>query len=382
MDLKNRLDQQKNPFFKHAEAQYFLAWRDGRAVGRISAHVDRNFNEFQGNEWGLFGWFECEDDPEAAPRAARRRRGVAARARPRPDGGPDGLHDERRDWAAGRGARVPADHPLPLAPPLLPAPARAGRRHGQGDGPVHVEPVRGQTREASIPRSGRPPTSSESEHGIVCRSFRKKDLHAEVTRFLEVYNAAWENNWASVPLNEEEVAPLRQRPEAGARRELGDDRRKTRTRARSWGSADAARLQPGAGEAQRAPAAASGWVTACARNARSTRCACSRWASSPSTSTPAWRRASTRCTSTPPNARPQKGGEMGWILEVNKPMNRAMEGDGRRDQAPLPGVRAGVRRPTRVAAPPVGDSCRVGLREAGAGARARRGPRRSLHFGA
>ena len=25
---------------------------------------------------------------------------------------------------------------------------------------------------------------------------------------------------------------------------------------------------------------------------------------------------------------PQKGGEMGWILEVNKPMNRAMEGMG------------------------------------------------------
>jgi hypothetical protein len=30
-------------------------------------------------------------------------------------------------------------------------------------------------------------------------------LQAEVTRFLEAYNAAWENNWASVPLNEEEV---------------------------------------------------------------------------------------------------------------------------------------------------------------------------------
>ena len=65
MDLKKRLDP-KNPFFKHAEAQYFLAWRGGRAVGRICAHVDRNFNSFQDNEWGLFGWFECADDPEAA----------------------------------------------------------------------------------------------------------------------------------------------------------------------------------------------------------------------------------------------------------------------------------------------------------------------------
>ena len=38
----------------------------GRVVGRISAHVDRNLNEFQDNRWGLFGFFECENDPEAA----------------------------------------------------------------------------------------------------------------------------------------------------------------------------------------------------------------------------------------------------------------------------------------------------------------------------
>src|SRR3546814_3131352 len=30
----------KNPFFAHAEAQYFLARRGGRVVGRVSAHLD------------------------------------------------------------------------------------------------------------------------------------------------------------------------------------------------------------------------------------------------------------------------------------------------------------------------------------------------------
>jgi len=66
MDLRKRLDRRRNPFFEHAEAEYFLAWRDGRPVGRITAQVDRNLNEFQGNDWGLFGFFECEDDSEAA----------------------------------------------------------------------------------------------------------------------------------------------------------------------------------------------------------------------------------------------------------------------------------------------------------------------------
>jgi hypothetical protein len=42
-----------------SQAQYFLACRDGQPVGRVSAYVDENLNEFQGNEWGLFGWFEC-----------------------------------------------------------------------------------------------------------------------------------------------------------------------------------------------------------------------------------------------------------------------------------------------------------------------------------
>ncbi|MCA1656631.1 MAG: hypothetical protein LC713_02805, partial [Actinobacteria bacterium] len=65
-DVSKRLDQTKNPFFAHAEAQYFLAWRDGRPVGRISAHVDHHFNDHQQNDWGLWGFFESEDDPTTA----------------------------------------------------------------------------------------------------------------------------------------------------------------------------------------------------------------------------------------------------------------------------------------------------------------------------
>src|SRR5881227_1685448 len=65
-ERKKHLDRKRNPFFEHAEAEYFLAWRDGTPVGRITAHVDRRFNEFQDNEWGLFGFFEAEDDPEVA----------------------------------------------------------------------------------------------------------------------------------------------------------------------------------------------------------------------------------------------------------------------------------------------------------------------------
>ncbi len=43
------------------------------------------------------------------------------------------------------------------------------------------------------------------EHGVTIRDFRKKDLENEITRFIEVYNSAWEKNWGFVPITEEEV---------------------------------------------------------------------------------------------------------------------------------------------------------------------------------
>ena len=58
------LNPRTGPFFKHGEAQLFLARRDGRVVGRVSAQIDRDFNEFQGNAWGMFGFLELEDDIE------------------------------------------------------------------------------------------------------------------------------------------------------------------------------------------------------------------------------------------------------------------------------------------------------------------------------
>ncbi len=60
------LDRKENPYFEHADAEYLLAERDGAVVGHIIAHIDHALNEFQPNRWGLFGFFECEDDQQVA----------------------------------------------------------------------------------------------------------------------------------------------------------------------------------------------------------------------------------------------------------------------------------------------------------------------------
>ena len=52
----------KNPWFEHAEGAFFLAERDGKVVGRISAQVDRLVLEHMGAGLGQWGMFEGEDE--------------------------------------------------------------------------------------------------------------------------------------------------------------------------------------------------------------------------------------------------------------------------------------------------------------------------------
>src|SRR3954454_13898782 len=76
------LSRRFNPFFQHGDAQLFLARRDGRVVGRVSAQYDDAFNAFHKSKWGWFGFLELEDDQEimeallAAAEAWLRERGL------------------------------------------------------------------------------------------------------------------------------------------------------------------------------------------------------------------------------------------------------------------------------------------------------------------
>ena len=203
MDEGKRHDRRRNPFFRHAEAEYFLAWRDGRPVGRITAHVDRSFNEYQDNAWGLFGFFECERDPEAA----RALLGAAA----------DWLRERGRDRMVGPmdfttndecGLLIEGHDLTPII--LSPWHHPYYRELIEGAGFTKAMDllmwslwVTGRDRvHPSIWESAR---KAETEHGIHFRSMRKRQLEDEVTRFLDVYNAAWERNWGAVPLTAEEA---------------------------------------------------------------------------------------------------------------------------------------------------------------------------------
>lgn len=66
MHEKAHFNPDKNPAFSYCKAQFFLAWREGKAVGRIVAIVNRRYVEKHNRNCGRFGWFECEDNRETA----------------------------------------------------------------------------------------------------------------------------------------------------------------------------------------------------------------------------------------------------------------------------------------------------------------------------
>jgi GNAT superfamily N-acetyltransferase len=206
MERREFLNREKNPFFAHGEAEYFLAERDGEVVGRITAHVDERWTQHNGGNDGMFGFFECERSPETAKALMDAATGwLRERGRERMLGPMDfttndecGLLVEGFDlapfvlepWHPPYYQELVEGLGLAKAMDLLMWRLELGQLQ-QGD---RFHDLIHQAAETSA-----------KEHGVVIRHMRKRDLEAEVMRFMEVYNEAWDRNWGFVPVSEEEV---------------------------------------------------------------------------------------------------------------------------------------------------------------------------------
>ncbi len=63
---KSQFDPNKNPAYRYCDTAFFLALREGKAVGRVAVIINKRYIEKLGRNCGRFGWFECEDNPETA----------------------------------------------------------------------------------------------------------------------------------------------------------------------------------------------------------------------------------------------------------------------------------------------------------------------------
>ena len=65
-DQVNQMMGKNNPLFDTGFHSFFMAYRDGKAVGRVLCGADKKFNDFVNKKQGYFALFECIDDQETA----------------------------------------------------------------------------------------------------------------------------------------------------------------------------------------------------------------------------------------------------------------------------------------------------------------------------
>ena len=197
------LSRRMNAYFKHAAAQEFLATRDGRVVGRVSAQIDSAYDAQHGPGTGMFGFLELEDDAEVAGAlVAAAQRWLAERGRHHMIGPMDyTMNDEAGLLVEGY-----------LREPMIKQPWHPAyyQRLVEGTGltkaiDLLVWELVIDDREKILPIIFELAEQCETKHGVRLRHMRRRDLAKEIKVFGEVYNAAWKRNWGFVPYSESDL---------------------------------------------------------------------------------------------------------------------------------------------------------------------------------
>jgi GNAT superfamily N-acetyltransferase len=200
------LDPGRNPWFEHGDAQLLIAERDGQPVGRISAHLDRRWDEYQGGSDAMFGFFETVEDAEVARALLEAATEWAtAQGRERILGPMDfTTNDEIGILIEGYERR-----PMILEPWHPPYYRELIESLGFGKTMDVLmwelqfgDLKEGERFDPSIHAAAKKALEDE---GIAIRNMRKRDMAAEVRRFMDVYNEAWGKNWGFVPITDAEV---------------------------------------------------------------------------------------------------------------------------------------------------------------------------------
>ncbi len=199
------LDPAKNPWFDHAEAQLFVCERGGEDVGRISAHIDHRWDEYQGGSDGMFGFFDSVDDPAVAEALIGATTGwLRERGRQRMLGPMDFTTNDEVGILT-EGFDEPSMILEPWHPPYYQRLLEALGLVKQIDlymWELWFGQLKAGTEFHPLIHAA---AAKSREEGVVVRNMRRRDLEAEVARFMDVYNEAWGDNWGFVPITEAEV---------------------------------------------------------------------------------------------------------------------------------------------------------------------------------
>jgi hypothetical protein len=202
LEVKSRISR-SSPFFEHAEAAFFVAYRNGWCVGRCSAQIDHEHLQRYRDDAGFFGFFDTDNDPEVAK----------------------ALLGAARRWLADRGMKkIRGPFSLNIndelgclvegfdTPPMVMMPHHKPYQGGliEAAGLTKLKDMyswRYSTGE-SPPRVQKAYDAIEAMPEVYSRHVDPKELERDVRLVMDVYNDAWSDNWSFLPLTEKELAKL------------------------------------------------------------------------------------------------------------------------------------------------------------------------------
>ena len=188
----------KNHFFQHARWRAWVAWRDGHAVGRITAQIDELQQQQDGERIGYFGMLEAEDDPALFDALFRAAEGWLLSEGMQRVRGPLNLHINEEVGLLVDGFASPPfvlmGHARPWYGPAVEAQGYAQVRDLLA---YHVRP------DFEAPRVMTKLAERVSGRVLV-RPLRRKQLREDAAFMRDIFNDAWQDNWGFVPLDEED----------------------------------------------------------------------------------------------------------------------------------------------------------------------------------
>ncbi len=200
MAVRELLDREKHPFYRNAEAEFFLARRNGEIVGRIAAIIDRAHNRVHEENAGFFGFFESVDDPAVSAALLTRARQWTETRGAAFLRGPVNPSTNYECGLLVEGFDSPPMVMMPYNPPYYAALVENSGLRKAKDLVAYF----GNAHTIDIERIGRIAEKIQSKHSLVVRPIDLKNFAADVERVWDVYGRAWSRNWGFIPMSREE----------------------------------------------------------------------------------------------------------------------------------------------------------------------------------
>jgi hypothetical protein len=200
MDVGDRLNPKKNPFFEHGEGVVFTAYKNGKCVGRVTAHIDREHLDRYKDDTGFFGFLDTIDDEQVAKELLSRAEGWLRQRGMKRARGPLSLNMNEEIGCLVEGFEAPPVVMYPHHRPYQGGLIEKAGYHKVKD----VYSWRYEVGEVNARvKKAREEILAMKE--VVSRPFSKKDMDRDVKIALEVFNDAWNENWGYVPSTKKEA---------------------------------------------------------------------------------------------------------------------------------------------------------------------------------